>query len=1134
MNTDTTASDHPADDDSNKPRDGHIQSENQKTQTGLADHTMDFHSKHQNNDQQRNAQASNTEPLPGEKTIAQPDVTIASTGSKSHSSLSVSNPPSTRAELPTMAPRTGTDERADSQDFQTERTLQTRRENTTAGATINSAEQQSIFGKSQYFKKIHSHAKGGLGEVFLAHDTSLDRQVALKEMQPRAARHQESRDRFEFEARITGNLEHPQIVPVYATGCHEDGRPFYAMRFVRGNTLQESIQEFHKSYRGKTLSKQRWYSPEFRAILTRLIATCNGIAFAHSKGVIHRDIKPANIMLGRYGETLIVDWGLAKYVGQDEVTMSLADAGLSAVSGNTPSMTIEGSALGTPGYMSPEQASGSLAELSSPTDIFSLGATLYAALIGKPPFEGLSPQTVIDKVKQADFEHPRLRDRTIPKPLEAICLKAMSILAIDRYESALDMANDLEQFLAGEPVSCYREPIVTRTARYLRKHQTFAVSGTLLLLTAAIGSSLAAMMIGAEEQKTKTALAQIVLEQTRTKAALEAESAARTETGGWVSLLTNNLVGQMMARKDRLASEDEELLKAVLKRFESSTQIEGDSNEAIEIRAEGFRRVGSLQRQLGQLKPAQSSFESAEKLFAELANRNPNSLATQIAYASAVSGAGVTAADLGDDTTALMHYNKSVEVLQKLNSAQLNEATQNIARDTNNNDANEEIDLPLQLSEILGNRANVNTRLGKIKAAEADYLESLRQLGADSVANKTVSHRMELARQRLGFAGLLTRDPKRTAEAAAVYRQAVEGYRELNAELNSPTNVVYQFSVALANQGSIHSTLRDQKNALDCFNEATTLAQSLVDQFPGFFRYQLLLGRNRMLLGKQLALTNSPKAKAELATSQKILTALQLDQPDNQQLQRETAELLTTLANVETDDDLAAEKFYAEALELRKELQQIDPKNDVWAEDRIATQINFTNFLRRKGQYKKAAVQLTELLKFLDGQEPLDPRLIQQTLIGMADCYGQFKQFDQALTCWERLASNQRSSNFPRFELQRAICLVRTGALADGLAVADNTADQFGKKTVVLLYDAACCYAIASSSDSLPDELTPAALQEKALNYLTNAGEKGFFADADMRSHAATDSDLNALRELDAFKVICKKYEIKKDSKPEF
>ncbi len=181
------------------------------------------------------------------------------------------------------------------------------------------------------YRVLRSHARGGLGEVFVALDTEVGREVALKEIQDEFADDPASQGRFLREAEVNGRLEHPSIVPVYGLGRHADGRPYYAMRFIRGETLDSAARRFHEAASGgrqppDDATNQGANAPrspaernlEFRQLLTGFIAVCNAVAYAHSRGVLHRDIKPANVMLGKFGETLLVDWGLAKVMGQAE------------------------------------------------------------------------------------------------------------------------------------------------------------------------------------------------------------------------------------------------------------------------------------------------------------------------------------------------------------------------------------------------------------------------------------------------------------------------------------------------------------------------------------------------------------------------------------------------------------------------------------------------------------------------------------------------------------------------------------------------------------------------------------------------------------------------------------------------
>jgi serine/threonine-protein kinase len=326
------------------------------------------------------------------------------------------------------------------------------------------------------YRVLRPHAKGGLGEVFVAEDVELHREVALKEIQPVHAHDATSRSRFLLEAEVTGRLEHPGIVPVYGLGQYADGRPFYAMRFIHGDNLKEAIRSFHEAESPTRDPGER--SLALRQLLGRFVDVCNAIAYAHSRGVLHRDLKPGNIMLGKYGETLVVDWGLAKAVGsrqQAAGSEEQTEPTLRPSSGSGVAATQMGSAIGTPAYMSPEQAAGQLDKLGPASDIYSLGATLYALLTGQSPFREGDVGEVLENVRAGGFVPPRRINADIPAPLEAICLKAMATNPQDRYRTCDLLAEDIEHWLADEPVAAFRDPWKTRIRRWANRHPSIAL-----------------------------------------------------------------------------------------------------------------------------------------------------------------------------------------------------------------------------------------------------------------------------------------------------------------------------------------------------------------------------------------------------------------------------------------------------------------------------------------------------------------------------------------------------------------------------------------------------------------------------------------------------------------------------------
>ncbi len=332
------------------------------------------------------------------------------------------------------------------------------------------------------FKKVRFHDKGGLGEIHVALDRELPREVALKEIKPRYANVHSSRERFAQEARITGALEHPGIVPVYGLGQYADGQLYYAMRFIEGETLSKAIARYHRSEASGLGPGEKRLA--FRRLLDQFVDVCHVINYAHDRGVIHRDIKPDNIMLGPYGETLVVDWGLAKRVDEDDVVGEEEQVAARPVRIRNASTTLPGSVVGTPAYMSPEQATGANQEVGPCSDIYSLGATLYRLLTGLFPFQG---ETALEQVSQGDFKSPRDVARGVPPALEAICLKAMALGPEDRYVSAGALADDVQRYLADEPVTVYREPLLQQTLRVARHHKVAVSTFSVLLIMLLLG-----------------------------------------------------------------------------------------------------------------------------------------------------------------------------------------------------------------------------------------------------------------------------------------------------------------------------------------------------------------------------------------------------------------------------------------------------------------------------------------------------------------------------------------------------------------------------------------------------------------------------------------------------------------------
>ena len=504
------------------------------------------------------------------------------------------------------------------------------------------------------FRPIRLHAIGGLGLVHAAWDRQLGRVVALKEMRPNVVNDRALRERFLREAEINGNLEHPGIVPVYALGADEEDRPYYAMRFVEGQTLHAALLDFHE--RAARLSASQW-TIELRRLLDALLDVCQAIAYAHSRAVLHRDLKPGNVMLGKFGETHIIDWGLAKATGQAVKGVGEADDSPAPVvafsSGGDSSQSVAGHAIGSPPYMSPEQARGEIDRLGPATDVYSLGATLYAIMTGKPPADGKDTAEILEKVRAGRIASPRSVNERIPQALEAICQRAMRLEPDDRYASAAELAADLRHWLADEPVAVHQDSATTRLLRWSRHHKTLvgvagglilatlvALAGTTLLVNQqkqrerGINSKLAIALRETEQARDEARTGRLTTEVARDALAValqqteEARDAAEAHirlgldvvdqlvTLGDRQIMSPPLAGQ--ARQD-LLEQALEFLRAFRQRVPDDTAVLVDS-------ATAARRLGHLYTLIGRLDQAAPFLEESAALNASLAGEEPDDL----------------------------------------------------------------------------------------------------------------------------------------------------------------------------------------------------------------------------------------------------------------------------------------------------------------------------------------------------------------------------------------------------------------------------------------------------------------------------------------------------------------------------
>jgi len=736
-------------------------------------------------------------------------------------------------------------------------------------ATLQPSIRPSGSGSSR-FRVLRPHARGGLGEVFVATDDELNRTVALKQIRDQHADNPESRARFMVEAEITGALEHPGIVPIYGLGSYADGRPYYAMRFIRGDSLKDALERYHAA---RKKGESDGGVLKLRGLMGRFIDVCDAIEYAHCRGILHRDLKPGNIMLGRFGETLVVDWGLARTLDikdtENSEATSTDEGPVQPTTCATSEKTLMGSAVGTPHYMSPEQAAGRLDILGPRSDVYSLGATLFCVLTGEAPVDGDNVGEILQKVQRGDIKSLRDLNPALDSSLVAICRKALAVEPADRYVRAAELAADIQCWLADEPTIALPDTLGRKIGRWTRRNQVMvtAVAAAAAIVIAML--SIGLWIISAAHERELRAHQQ----------ADESFRAARATVDRYFTLVSEdtllNQPGLQPLRRE-LLTDARDYYQAFLKDHAEDESLKTDL-------AQASQNLGRIHEELGEFDQSMTFYDQAVAAQRVVLDSVPSDLKTK--------------EELSDTLTAAGRVQQKRQAFEKssqfnIEATKLREAL--VATDSDN------VEYQRKLANSYMNAGLLSLRQGELDPAEQAMrrAQSIRAAFQDKPDSRLMRRDFAKGHYNLGLIAVQRNEvdaaQKSFEDAASILEPLVE---------QQPLDLEQKLLLAtcLRLVGDSMAGGVDPSLSIAYYQRALKSLLSLANRNPEVIEYRSALA------GLYMNLSNSQKATATEAAVDSLTSAIEILEEINKakatpSQQRDLAVALRTRAGLRDKD----------------------------------------------------------------------------------------------------------------------------------------------------------------------------------------------------------------------------------------
>ena len=951
---------------------------------------------------------------------------------------------------------------------------------------------------------------GGMGEVWAARQAHpVVRRVAVKLI--RAGMDSAAvLARFDAERQALALMDHPNIAKVHDGGLTPDGRPFFVMELVKGTPITQYCDD------NRLTPRQR---------LELFVPVCQAIQHAHQKGVIHRDIKPSNVLVARYDDRpvpKVIDFGVAKAAGPP-LTAHALETGF-------------GTVLGTPQYMSPEQATFDNPDVDTRADVYSLGVLLYELLAGSTPFSrtelarvgllemlrvvreeepsrpsaSVAAAAALPSLAASRATEPGRLTRLLRADLDWVVMKALEKDRARRYATANGFAADVQRYLAGEAVLAHPPTAGYRVRKFARRHRGPVVAAGVVLLALVVGvvgttaglvraewarqDADAAWRAEAERAEGERAAKQHALaEQTKAERA-EAATLADYRAG------TDEVVAHLIGSKPALGPAERTYLEKTLKRWQAFAVRAGDDERGRALRAEGHYRVAVLLEKLGRDDDARLEYEQARDM---LADASPSVPTSRQDLARTHIGLGNLLRNRGQIEAARAEFTAARDMLRKL--------AENFPT---------EPEYHSDLALVCDNLGNVLTVLGLKDAARAEYqaARNLQQKLAEDFPT-VPDFQLQLGRIRTNL-GVLLEDLGQKDAARTEYEAARDLLRKLAEDFPTVPDFQSELARTRTNLGDVLQSSGQGAAARTEYEAARDLQRTLAENFPAVPRYRSDLAATHHNLGLLLArLGQGAAARTEYEAAREVQRKLAEKFPAVPGYRNDLALTRTNLGILLAGlgQGAAARTEFTAALELRKQLAASFPDVPSY---QVALGNSFSTYgdmIRDNGKpadsipwYDKAIATLTPVYKN-------EPRLIDAMLFlrdshhGRADALDRMGRSADADADWNRAVALSPPPERPTFRAQRADSRVRGGRVAEGLAeVAELT--KAGPWPAGQWYDFACSYAVASGK--VPGEKQAHA--DRAMELLRQA-VKGGYRDA---AHMEKDADLDPLRDRDDFRAL--------------